>query len=73
MSDASAPKRPRGRPKGSGTGPVLPPEERTKPRSVRLNDARWERLKALGSDWLAGAIDAAADPAPTHSGGDSQA
>jgi hypothetical protein len=52
---------------------MLPPEERTKPRSVRLNDARWERLKALGSEWLAEVIDAAEMPASTHSGGDSQA
>jgi hypothetical protein len=46
------PTRPQGR-------PALPPEESTKPRSVRLNDARWEKLKKLGSDWLARAIDRA--------------
>jgi hypothetical protein len=31
----------------------------TKPRSVRLNAADWEKLKRLGSDWLAKAIDRA--------------
>jgi hypothetical protein len=44
-----------GRPPGTG----LPPELHTKPRSVRLTDARWEKLKRLGSDWLAKAIDRA--------------
>lgn len=32
--------------------------EATKPRSVRLNDARWARLKLLGREWLERAIDA---------------
>lgn len=35
-------------------------DAQTKPRSIRLTDARWERLKALGSAWLAQAIDGAA-------------
>jgi uncharacterized protein (DUF4415 family) len=48
-------KRPPGR-------PPLPPEEHTKPRSVRLNDARWEKLKRLGTGWLERAIDRAKEP-----------
>lgn len=51
------PKR-RGRPPGL-TGLRLAPEDATKPRSVRLTDARWKKLKRLGSDWLARQIDAA--------------
>lgn len=51
---APEPKR-RGRPPGSG----LPPAERTKPRSVRLDEARWSKLKRLGTDWLERAIDRA--------------
>jgi uncharacterized protein (DUF4415 family) len=41
--------------------PTLPPEQRTtKPvRSIRLDDARWERLKELGTGWLEKAIDRA--------------
>ena len=44
--------------RGQGRKPN-PPEDATKPRSVRLNDARWEKLKRLGSEWLARAIDRA--------------
>ena len=33
-----------------------------RPRSVRLNDARWEKLKLLGIDWLADRIDRAKVP-----------
>lgn len=44
---------------GRPPGPALPPEQQTKPRSVRLNDVRWAKLKRLGSDWLAKQIDAA--------------
>ena len=44
--------------RGQGRKPT-PPEEQTKPRSVRLNDARWEKLKRLGSEWLSKAIDKA--------------
>jgi hypothetical protein len=40
----------------------LPAEEVTKPRSVRLNDARWEKLKRLGMEWLAKQIDKAKEP-----------
>jgi hypothetical protein len=41
--------------------PPLPPEERSdaKPRSVRLDEARWEKLKRLGTDWLERQIDKA--------------
>ena len=41
---------------------ALPPDEATKPRSVRLNDARWDKLKRLGTDWLARQIDRAKEP-----------
>ncbi len=44
--------------RGQGRKP-LPADEATKPRSVRLNDARLEKLKALGMDWLADRIDRA--------------
>jgi len=42
--------------RGQGRKP-LPPEEQTKPRSMRLTDARWDKLKKLGSEWLNRAID----------------
>jgi len=47
-------KRPRGR-------PPLAPEKRSdaKPRSVRLSEARWAKLKSLGTDWLERQIDKA--------------
>jgi hypothetical protein len=48
--------------RGQGRKPN-PPEEQTKPRSIRLNDERWEKLKRLGSEWLAKAIDKAKEPA----------
>ena len=60
MSEQTSPKR-RGRPPGSG-GPRLAPEDATKPRSVRLNEARWEKLQRLGRDWLEVAIDRAREP-----------
>lgn len=41
---------------------ALPPEEATKPRSVRLNDARWAKLKLLGTAWLEARIDKAKLP-----------
>lgn len=63
MNAPEQPKR-RGRPPGTG-GPRLAPEDATKPRSVRLTDARWEKLKRLGSDWLAHKIDQAQEPAKT--------
>jgi len=42
--------------------PRLPAEQRTKPRSIRTNDARWEKLKRLGTKWLWRAIDEAKEP-----------
>lgn len=60
MTDQPTPKR-RGRPPGTG-GPRLAPEDATKPRSVRLNDARWEKLKRLGRDWFERTIDRAKLP-----------
>ena len=50
-----------GRPVGSS----LPPERQTKPRSVRMTDARWEKLKQLQrayDGWLDKAIDKAKLP-----------
>ena len=47
--------------RGQGRKPNAP-EDQTKPRSVRLNDVRWEKLKRLGSDWLAKAVDKAKEP-----------
>lgn len=47
--------------RGQGRKP-LPPEEQTKPRSVRLNETRWDKLKKLGSEWLNQAIDKAKLP-----------
>lgn len=51
-------KRPQGRPK-------LPDESSTKPRSIRLTDARWEKLKQLGAAWLAKSIDKAKQCSPS--------
>jgi hypothetical protein len=48
-----------GRPPGTGA----PPAEQRKPRSVRMNDARWAKLQRLGSDWLESAIDRARESA----------
>jgi len=42
-----------GRPPGSS----VPPELQRKPRSVRLDAARWAKLQALGTAWLENAID----------------
>lgn len=42
--------------------PPLPPEQRrgvTPARTVRLDDARWEKLRRLGREWLEHAIDQA--------------
>ncbi|NML15650.1 hypothetical protein [Azohydromonas caseinilytica] len=49
----------RGRP---GQAPVLAVDQRTKLRTIQLNDARWEKLKALGPEWLERMLDAAPDP-----------
>lgn len=41
----------------------MPPEQKAQVRSVRLTDARWEKLKRLGgSGWLNRAIDKAKEP-----------
>lgn len=61
MISGEAPKR-RGRPPGPGV-PRLAPQDATKPRSVRLNKARWEKLQRLGRGWLEAAIDRAQEPA----------
>lgn len=39
--------------------PELPPNEKTRPRSIRLNDGRWDKLQRLGREWLERAIDRA--------------
>lgn len=44
--------------------PSLPADEQTKPRSIRLTDARWEKLKRLKSEWLNKAIDKAKESPP---------
>lgn len=52
MTDQQAPKRPRGRP------PADPAHQR-KVRSIRLTDAHWQRLSALGGHWLEFQLDRA--------------
>ena len=42
--------------------PALPPAQKTRPYSVRLTEARIEKLKLLGTPWLNKAIDKAKDP-----------
>lgn len=42
--------------------PELPTDEKTKPRSIRLNDERWDKLQRLGREWLELAIDRAKTP-----------
>lgn len=42
--------------------PELPPDEKTKPRSIRLNDERWDKLQRLGREWLERTIDRAKVP-----------
>lgn len=44
---------------GRPVGGALPPEQQTKPRTVRLSEARWARLKELGTGWLERQIDRA--------------
>lgn len=39
--------------------PELAPDEKTSPRSIRLNAARWAKLQRLGRGWLERAIDKA--------------
>lgn len=45
-------KRPTGR-------PASPPADARRVRAIRLNDARWAKLRALGAAWLERAIDRA--------------
>lgn len=52
------PKKPMGRPVGT----AAPPEDRRKPRAVRLKLRHWEKLRRLGSEWLEGAIESAPEP-----------
>lgn len=37
--------------------PADAPRSDKRPRTIRLNDERWERLRALGTEWLEAAID----------------
>ena len=43
--------------------PAVPADQRAAtlkpPRSIRLDDERWEKLKALGTEWLERQIDKA--------------
>lgn len=55
-------KRPRPPQRQAGGRPRLPDAARTESRSIRLNEARWLKLRALGMDWLAKKIDQAHDP-----------
>jgi hypothetical protein len=41
--------------------PALTVDQRTKPRTIRLNDARWEKLKSLGAQWLEQKLDSEPD------------
>jgi hypothetical protein len=40
--------------------PELDADQRSKLRTIQLNDARWEKLQALGIDWLERMLDASA-------------
>jgi len=40
-------------------------KNKTRPRSVRLTDERWAKLKTLGSSWLAKTIDKAKPCSPS--------
>lgn len=61
--DAPQPKRPPPPQRRKGGRPAIHPHQVAATRSVRLNDERWAKLKALGMDWLAKQIDRAPDPA----------
>lgn len=41
-----------------GCTAVLSVDKRTRPRTICLNDAHWQKLKALGIEWLERALDA---------------
>lgn len=51
-------------PKRMGRPPLPPDAQRSdkRPRSVRLSDEQWHKLKRLGTDWLEREIDRAIDP-----------
>ena len=55
------PKRPVGRPRGS----VIQPADVKKPRTIRLDDARWDKYKHLSAGWLESKIDAEPPPDQT--------
>ena len=38
--------------------PASAVDQRSKPRTIQLNDARWEKLQALGPEWLERTLDA---------------
>lgn len=42
--------------------PELPATEKTRPRSIRLNDTRWAKYQRLGREWLEKVIDEAPEP-----------
>jgi hypothetical protein len=42
----------------SGRAPVLTIDQQTRPRTICLNEAHWEKLKALGARWLERKLDA---------------
>jgi hypothetical protein len=44
----------------SAPTPELDADQRSKLRTIQLNDARWEKLQALGIDWLERKLDAEA-------------
>lgn len=44
--------------------PPLPDEKKAVTGSLRLTADRWAKLRRLGMDWLAKAIDKAKEPAP---------
>lgn len=48
--------------------PPLPPDAQRsdkRPRSVRLSDEQWEKLKRLGTDWLERSIEQARERDPS--------
>jgi hypothetical protein len=49
--------------------PELPVTEKTRPRSVRLNDARWAKFQRLGREWLEKVVDEAPEPGATKKKG----
>lgn len=46
------------RKRGAQPGPRIPPAERTRPRSIALDDARWAKYRSLGTKWLKAKLDA---------------